>query len=143
MAKPYLVGLAKIAAKLEAVPGTTESLASGDVALAENATLQFKYGDNQNSGLTGVFSKEQGAAGMQTAELSFRVALKGSGTAGTAPEWRDFQMSCGFSETIVGGTSVTYAPAAPESYYTYGVEFSGLGGAGEDLIFRVAGCQGN
>lgn len=143
MAKPYRVAEAKIAAKVEATPGTTETLAAADVFLAQDVSLQLKYGDNQNSGLTGVLSKEAGASGMQTGELSFKVALKGQGAAGTAPEWRDAIMSCGFAEVISGGVSVTYNPAAPESYYTYGVEFPGLGGAGEDLIFRLAGCQGN
>lgn len=143
MAKPYRVNEAKIAAKVEAVPGTTETLASADVFLAQDVTLQLKYGNAQNAGLTGVLSKEQGASGNQLGELSFKVALKGQGAAGTAPEWRDAIMSCGMSETISGGVSVTYAPAAPESYYTYGLEFPGLGGAGEDLIFRLAGCQGN
>ncbi|HKB37266.1 MAG TPA: hypothetical protein VKD72_12495 [Gemmataceae bacterium] len=143
MAKPYRVAEAKIAAKVEASPGVTETLASGDVFLGQDVSLQLKYGDNQNAGLTGVLSKEAGASGMQTGELSFKVAMKGQGAAGTAPEWRDAIMSCGFSETISGGVSVAYAPAAPESYYTYGVEFPGLGGAGEDLIFRLTGCQGS
>lgn len=143
MAKPYRVAEAKIAAKVEASPGTTEALAAADVFIAQDVSLQLKYGDNQNSGLTGVLSKEAGASGMQTGELTFKVALKGQGAAGTAPESRDAIMSCGFSETISGGVSVTYAPAAPESYYTYGVEFPGLGAGGEDLIYRLTGCQGN
>lgn len=143
MAKPYRPLEARIFAKVEAVPGTTETLAAADGFIPENVNLSFKYGDNQNSGLTGVLSQEAGAVGMQVGDLSFRVALKGSGTAGVAPEWRVPIMACGFSETISGGVSVTYAPAAPESYFTFGVEYPGLGGGGEDLIFRLAGCQGN
>lgn len=143
MANPYRLAEARFAAKLEASPGVTETLAAGDIFLAENLQWNPKYGNTDNSGQTGVLSKEPGAVGTQSVEFSFRVALKGSGTAGTAPEWRDAIMSCGISETIVGGTSVTYAPAAPESYYTYGFEVPGLGGAGEDLIFRATGCQCN
>lgn len=141
MANPLQWGLAKIAAKVEATPGVTETLAAADVFLAQDFTWSPKYGNSENGGMNGTFSKEVGASGTQAVEFSFKVALKGSGTAGTAPEWRDAIMSTGMSETIVGGTSVTYAFASPESYYTYGFEVPGLGGAGEDLIFRAAGCQ--
>lgn len=141
MANPYQFGLAKIAAKVEASPGVTETLAAADVILAENFVWSPKYGNSENAGMNGTFSKEPGASGTQAVEFSFDVNLKGSGTAGTAPNWRSAMMSCGMSETIVGGTSVTYAFASPESYFTYGFEVPGLGGAGEDLIFRATGCQ--
>lgn len=141
MAAPYRVNEAKIAAKVEAAPGVTETLAAADVFLAQDISWSPKYGNAENAGMTGTLSKEPGAAGSQSVDFSFKVALKGSGTAGTAPECRDAIMSCGMSETIVGGTSVTYAFAASETYYTFGFEIPGLGGAGEDLILRATGCQ--
>jgi hypothetical protein len=45
------------------------------------------------------------------ATISFDVYLKGSGAAGTPPEWGDLIRACGFSETI---TAVA-VPAAPEA----------------------------
>jgi hypothetical protein len=42
--------------------------------------------------------------------FEFEIELAGSGVAGTAPKWAPLLKACGFSETIVAVTSVTYAP---------------------------------
>ena len=44
--------------------------------------------------------------------ISFDMELKGSGTAGTAPEMGPALRACGLGETIVAVTSVTYAPVS-------------------------------
>lgn len=41
-------------------------------------------------------------------KLTCEVELAGSGTAGTAPAWGPLLKACGFSETVVAVTSVTY-----------------------------------
>ena len=142
MGRPYRIAEAQVLAKVEATAGTAETLASADMFVAQNVQITPNFANNMNEGLTGLPDRELGATGMQTATISYDVILKGSGTAGTAPGWRDSIMACGASETIVGGTSVTYKPAAAESYYTFGCIYPGLGGAGEDILFRLAGCQG-
>lgn len=48
------------------------------------------------------------AAGLHS-KISFKVELKGSGTAGTAPAYGPLLRACGMSEVIVATTSVTYA----------------------------------
>ena len=50
--------------------------------------------------------------GGRLVELTFDVELKGSGTAGTAPELDSLLQGCGFGVTIVPSTSVTYAPVS-------------------------------
>lgn len=45
-------------------------------------------------------------------EVSFEVELSGSGTAGTAPTYQDLMLGCGFAETVVAVTSVTYDPVS-------------------------------
>lgn len=44
--------------------------------------------------------------------VTFDVELKGSGTAGTAPDLGVLFEACGMVETIVGATSVTYDPTS-------------------------------
>lgn len=44
--------------------------------------------------------------------VTFEVELGGSGTAGTAPAFGPLLKACGFSETTVVSTSVTYAPVS-------------------------------
>lgn len=42
------------------------------------------------------------------AEVSFKIPLAGSGVAGTAPKWGPVMKACGWAETVVAVTSVTY-----------------------------------
>ncbi|MFZ9264218.1 MAG: phage tail tube protein [Polynucleobacter sp.] len=44
--------------------------------------------------------------------VTFEVEYAGSGTAGTAPRYGSLLKACGFSETVVASTSVTYAPVS-------------------------------
>jgi len=44
--------------------------------------------------------------------VTFEVELGGSGTAGTAPAFGPLLKSCGFSETTVASTSVSYSPVS-------------------------------
>jgi len=59
--------------------------------------------------------------GKKSVTITFRLPLKGSGTAGTAPEYDAVLKSCGFDVTNVGATSDTYAPVST---------FSGAGNPG-------------
>ena len=45
-------------------------------------------------------------------QVTFEVEYAGSGTLGTAPRYGSLLKSCGFSETVVASTSVTYAPVS-------------------------------
>lgn len=45
-------------------------------------------------------------------EVSFDVALAGSGTAGTAPKWGVLLQGCGMAETVNAGVSVQYDPVS-------------------------------
>ncbi len=74
--------------------------------------------------------------------LSIPVHLKGSGAAGTAPEWGVLAQVCGLKETSVGGppaTSVTYTPTNDSdemktcTIYLYK----------DGLLFKLIGCMGN
>lgn len=60
--------------------------------------------------VTGDFSASESIRNRGYGTFSMGVELKGSGTAGTAPEWGPLLQACGFSETIVTNTSVTYQP---------------------------------
>jgi hypothetical protein len=44
----------------------------------------------------------------QKVQFSFSVDVAGSGVAGTAPKWGRLLQACGFGETVVASTSVTY-----------------------------------
>ena len=75
--------------------------------------------------------------GGQLKRITFECEVKGSGTAGTAPELGPLLRSCGMDETVVASTSVTYQPVstAHESGTIYFYE-----GGRKRHILR--GCRG-
>ncbi len=81
----------------------------------------------------------------QRVEMTFEVELAGSGAAGTAPAWGPIMKACGASETVVGSTSVTYAPVSSSFssvtfyYYTDGVRHKVTGARGSFSINATVG----
>lgn len=55
-------------------------------------------------------SAAPGLIGNRHYELTFETEFYGSGTAGTAARYGDLLEACSMTETVVGGTSVTYKP---------------------------------
>lgn len=83
-----------------------------DAVLVENLSVSFTgqkmYAqENVSKATLGQLAQIYGTTLIQ---LTFDVLVKGSGTAGTAPEFGPLLKACGLSETIVAVTSVTYAP---------------------------------
>ncbi len=70
--------------------------------------------------------------------ISIPVELKGSGTAGTAPEFGPLLRACAMGETVVASTSVTYKPisSAHESITIWYYE-------GGRKLHKLTGCRGN
>lgn len=100
--------------KQEATYGTAVALSAADVVHAENVKYQPKgdvvKGDPAKPGYGAVPGVVYGEHG----ELSFDVPLAASGTAGAAPKWGAILKACGWTETIVATTSVTYALGNPQ-----------------------------
>lgn len=76
--------------------------------------------------------------GQRLARLSFECEVKGSGTAGTAPEIGPLLRACGMDETVVAVTSVTYQPVSSshESITLWYYE-------GGRKLHKLNGCRGN
>jgi hypothetical protein len=71
------------------------------------------------------------------AKIDFEVELAGSGTAGTAPGWGALMQACGFSQTIVATTSVTYSPVSavlPSVTIYYYLD---------GQVHKLTGCRGD
>lgn len=92
---------------------------------------------NDRGAVRASLGKLQKVYGGALGRLSFEVEVKGSGTAGTAPEIGPLLEACGMDETIVAVTSVTYQPVstAHESVTMYYFE-----GGRKRHILR--GCRG-
>lgn len=95
--------------KTEATYGVDPTAAAINAVWAEKFKHNYKdtrvESDPDMPGVGTIASQVYG----QHVEFSYEVPLAGSGVAGTAPKWGPMLKSAGWSETIVAGTSVTYA----------------------------------
>lgn len=100
-----------IAGKVEVTEGTAVTLAGTD---ANNLIMEPRFEADvpmyKRDFLDNSLSPFKQIATTRLARLSFKVECKGSGTAGTAPALGKFLRACGFNESVVASTSVTYTP---------------------------------
>jgi hypothetical protein len=127
-----------LVAAQEATYGTFETVAGADALLVSNLECQpLDPGLIDRELILPYFGNRPKIAGQQVGTCSFDVELAGSGTAGTAPKWGRLLRACGFGETVVAVTSVTYAPAMT------GVVGVSLDFNNDGQRHRLAGCRGN
>lgn len=131
-----------IFAELEATPGTAETLVAADAVLIQD--LSFNPVESlrliERNVINSSLNPRKAIYGGSLLGFQFAVELKGSGTAGVAPQGLgDLLTACGLSETVVADTSVTYAPSSTLSAHesvTIGLRQGGN--------YRIAsGCRGN
>lgn len=98
--------------KIEAAEGVPETpSASTDAVLVENPRISFGPQNAQTREVTGSLDNRGPLVGGLQMSLTFDVYLKGSGAAGSAPEFGDLLRACGWAEVITAAA----VPAAPEA----------------------------
>ena len=111
-----------ILAKIETTYGSDPTPTAGaNAILAINPEIkEVKEVLERNINISSLSNKPS-LKGKESIELTFGVELKGSGAAGTAPRLGALLQACSMDETVVGSTSVTYAPvsASQESVTIY------------------------
>lgn len=93
--------------KIESTPGTENvPSASTDAVLIEVTGNPITFNPNNitPNEATGSLDNKAPIVGGMTAQIDFSVFLKGSGVAGTAPEFGDLLRACGWTETLVAAT---------------------------------------
>jgi len=129
-----------VLAKIESTYNTDPTpLVGTDGVLCEAPTLAWEGARmNERPAARASLGKLKSVFGDGLHTLSFDVEMKGSGTAGTPPEYDPLLRSCGFGITNVPATSDTYAPVSTslESctiyYFQDGVK-----------LYKLTGCRGN
>lgn len=126
-------------AKTETVYGTDSVPVAGTNAiLVRNVSMQPEgLRMNDREAVRGGLGRLQRGYGGSLKRITFECEVKGSGTAGTVPEIGPLIEACGFDETVVAATSVTYTPedGAHESISIYWFE----GGRKRHIL---TGCRG-
>ncbi len=134
-----LVNREVILAKVESTYNTDASPVAGtDAVLAENLAWSHEGARLiERLGVKATLGKTQSIYGGTLKAVSFDVELKGSGAAGTAPEIGPLLRGCGFGETIVASTSVTYEPVST------GFESLTIYYYSDGLLHKITGARGN
>lgn len=101
-----------VLAKTETTYGTDPTpTASANAILFQSASIEPIVGEGLSRDLDkSTFGADAMDMVGQHVKLTLRVEAAGSGTAGTAPAYGPLLKACGYSETVVSSTSVTYAP---------------------------------
>jgi hypothetical protein len=103
---------AVLRAKIEATAGTYEGPGSGDEILIEGRPgISFNPTVVQTDETGGSFDPQDDIIGSMTAQVTFEVWLKGTGTAGTAPEWGTLIQAAGWTEMV----NASALPASAEA----------------------------
>jgi hypothetical protein len=127
-----------IAVKIESVYNTDPTPDATNAILVE--TIDPSYEGVRmlpRAPLKSSLGKEQSIHAGNLIKIGFSVEVKGSGTAGTAPEIGVALRGCGLDETIVASTSVTYEPVSDslESVTVYYYH--------DGKLQKATGCRGN
>ncbi|MBI5023782.1 MAG: hypothetical protein HZC18_02145, partial [Candidatus Omnitrophica bacterium] len=123
-----LIRKRQLAAKIESVEGTAESLAAADAGLLVNFSPKANYDPQmyQRNPVRSSLTKIGKLTGKRSGGIDFSIELKGSGSLTQEPEWAKLIKACGFAindlkkitigavtagpfqhgETITGGTSL-------------------------------------
>lgn len=106
------MNLQLLLAKKEVTYGVDPVAVAANTVRCEEVSFELKgERDTPQTAKPGVGGEADQTYG-QHVMFGFKVPLIGSGVAGTAPKWGPILKACGYSETIVAATSVTYAPVA-------------------------------
>jgi hypothetical protein len=135
---PLRLFATQLFAKIEGTEGTKETLAAADVVQIANLSFSPAIEMYDRNILRGSLSRHPSVSGKRQAKIGFDVELKGSGAAGTAPDYGPLLKGCGYSETVSAGVSVTYKPATNSlsNSMTIGAYMDGV-------IKRIWGARGN
>ena len=79
--------------------------------------------------------------GIRTGELTFVVKVRGSASAGVAPEIGDLLEACGMAETVSAGSSVVYSPATT-NHKSVTLYLYQLNNSGSAVLKKLTGARG-
>lgn len=125
-------------AKIETTYNTDPTPIASDAVLVENLSWSNEgLRMNERPAVRANLGKLKKIFGGRLLTVTFDCEIKGSGSAGTAPEIGALLRACGMDETIVASTSVTYTPVST------GHESCTLYLYRDAKRFIVTGCRGN
>lgn len=137
----FLIRRMTLAGKVEAVEGTAETLAAADAnALAYDVQFTPNVNVFSRKPVAQDLSPYSAIPGARSMRATFKMELKGSGAAGTAPAIGKYLRGCGYGETVNGGVSVVYQRALGLPSMTLGLY--AIPASGNNLRKLIHGARG-
>jgi len=138
---PFLSDMGLLAAKLEAVEGTAENPAASDAVMVYDISYKLSVNMEQRNPARQHVSGYSAIPGGRSATVKFKTLLKGSGVAGTAPEFNTLLKMCKLVETNVAGVVNIYdVVASGDSSGTIAIYINDTPSSGKKYI--LTGCRG-
>ena len=132
-----------ILAKVEAVYGTDPVPVGTDAVRAiDDLSIEILTEDGEIDPVDAGLDGYEHVEGLLAVKVGFTTPLYGSGAAGTPPDFGALLKATGFSETIVGGASVTYAPASVFGAAGAGYQSATLYIQDGVIQHQIHGCYG-
>lgn len=127
-----------ILVEIESTYGVDPGPTGANAVLVENPAWSNESARmNDREGVNTSLTTLQKVFGGTLMTLTFDVEIKGSGAAGTAPEFGPLLRSCALLETVVPTTMVTYGPVST------GIESCTIYYYQDGTLYRLTGCRGN
>ena len=99
--------------KAEVTAGTDSvPTAALNAVRASDVGISLEGEETTNSNDVAYFENDEVSWSNKTFKITGSILMYGSGTAGTAPAYSPLIIGCGYAETIVPATSVTYTPVS-------------------------------
>jgi hypothetical protein len=108
-----LLRKAQLVAAVETTEGVPEiaQLTAANAILVITPSFSATQEQHERENISATMSPLKTISGKRSAEISFSVELKGSGTPGEPPKWRHLLRACGFAE-LPSATDVLYRPTS-------------------------------
>ena len=121
---------AVVAAKAETTPGV-DAWGGGAPApatdfLRADIAIAFKQAQIPNPEMLGSLDEASPIPGGTSATITLTCMLRGSGTAGTPPQWGKLMPMCSFQETIGAAVAAELATAGTADSVTLGASYSAV-----------------
>jgi len=133
-----------ILAKIETNYGEDSAPVGTDTVLVRNITHQpDRLRMVQRGAIRTSLGEMQHIYGGMLQSVTFECEVKGSGTAGTAPEIDALLRACGLDGTTVASTSNTYAPTSSDLESCTIHYYEAAAGSTSQVRHILLGCRGN
>lgn len=133
-----------IQAEIEITYGTDPTPAATDVVLVRNiAHTADRLRMARRGAIRTSLGELQHIYGGSLEAISFECEVKGSGTAGTAPEIDALLRACGLKVATVASTSNTYSPTSTSLESCTIHYYAAAAGANTQVRHILTGCRGN